>query len=213
MKITPNTYKIQCTFFPFPVTSFINGYVMNPMAIPVAILAVSGMAKRIANAGKASSNVFQSILANPSIMKQPTIIRTGAVMAGISAMTFMIGVKKIDKMNRPATTNAVNPVRPPAATPEVDSTYAVEGLVPNMEPTVVAVASDSKADFARGNLPSFMKCACSATPISVPVVSKIVTSKNANTTVYNPLVNTPAISISKNTGAGGVESGAPENST
>ena len=55
---------------------------MKPIEIPVAILEVSGIVKRIAKAGKASSKVFQSTRARPSIIKQPTIINTGAVMAG-----------------------------------------------------------------------------------------------------------------------------------
>src|SRR5699024_6576637 len=152
-------------FFPFPVTSFINGYVMKPIEILVAILDVSGIVNKIANAGNASSNVFQSILANPSIINEPTIIRTGAVIASISAITEIISEKNIDRSNTPATTNEVKPVLPPAVTPDVDSTYAVDGLVPNMEPTVVAVASAINAAFARGNLPSFIKFACSATPI------------------------------------------------
>src|SRR5699024_1712041 len=178
--MTPNTYNIQWTLLPLPVTNFINGYVMNPMAIPVAMLDVSGIVNRIANAGKASSKVFQSILANPSIMKEPTIINTGAVIAGTSAITLITGVKNMDRINSPATTMDVSPVLPPAVTPDVDSTYAVDGLVPNMDPTVVAVASANNADFALGSFPSFIKLACSATPISVPVVSKIVTNRKAN---------------------------------
>src|SRR5699024_9061559 len=134
----------------------------------------------------ASSKVFQSILDSPSIIKHPTMINTGAVIAGKSAIIFITGEKKIAIANSPATTTEVNPVLPPAETPDVDSTYAVAGLVPNIDPTVVAVASANKADFALGNFPSFIKPACSATPIIVPVVSNIVTNKKANTTVYNP---------------------------
>src|SRR5690625_4869345 len=169
------------------------------------MLDVNGIVKIIAKAGNASSNVFQSILASPSIMKQPTIIRTGAVIAGRSALLPIIGVKKIDTANNIATTSDVSPVLPPAATPEDDSTYADEGLVPYIAPTVVAVASASSADLVLGIFPFFIKPACSATPIMVPVVSKIVTSRKARTTVYSPCVKTPAISISINTGTGGVE--------
>src|SRR5699024_5778483 len=145
------------------------------------------------------------MLASPFIIKHPTIISTGAVIAGRSAITLTIGLKKIDKTNRLAIIIEVKPVRPPTATPEVDSTYALDGLVPNIEPTVVAVASASNAPLALGITPFFINPACSATPIIVPVVSKIVTSKNAITTVYNPFVNTPIIFKSKNTGAGGKE--------
>src|SRR5699024_3644707 len=110
---------------PFPLTNLSKGYVIKPMEIPVAILEVSGMVKIIAKAGKDSSNVFQSIRASPSIIKQPTMISTGAVIAGTSAIAPTIGVKKIDNANRPATTMEVKPVRPPAVTPEVDSTLAL----------------------------------------------------------------------------------------
>src|SRR5690625_2462083 len=105
--------------------------------MPVKIIEESGIDSIIAKAGNASSKVLQSMSANPSIIKQPTIINTGAVIAGTSAITLIMGEKKIESANRPATTIAVSPVLPPAATPEVDSTYAVEGLVPNIDPTVV----------------------------------------------------------------------------
>lgn len=98
-----------------------SGYVINPIAIPVAMLEVSGIVNKMAKAGKASSNVFQSIRANPPIMKQPTIMRTGAVIAGNDEMAETTGEKKIANKNKPATTSDVKPVRPPAATPEEDS--------------------------------------------------------------------------------------------
>src|SRR5699024_8096286 len=105
--------------------------------------------------------------------------------------------------NSPATTRDVKPDLPPTATPEVDSTYALDVVAPTVAPTVVATASAVSAALALGSFPSFIKLACSATPIIVPVVSKMVTSKNANTTVYKECENTPAISKSKNTIAGG----------
>lgn len=130
---------------------------MNPIAIPVDMLEVRGIVKIIANAGNASSNIFQLTLAKPSIIKQPTIIKTGAVIAETEEMAEINGEKKIDAANKIATTVAVKPVRPPAATPVLDSTYAVEGLVPNKEPIVVAIASPKNAFFARGIFPSFVK--------------------------------------------------------
>src|SRR5699024_4935073 len=114
--------------------------------------------------------------------------------------------------NSPATTRDVKPDLPPTATPEVDSTYALDGVEPNVAPTVVATASAVSAALALGSFPFFINPACSATPIIVPVVSKMVTSKNANTTVYSPCVNTPVISISKKTGAGGKEATPPYSS-
>lgn len=95
---------------------------MNPIAIPVDMLEVSGIVNMIANAGKASSNVFQSTFARPSIIKQPTIINTGAVMAETEEMAAINGEKKMERANKMATTVAVKPVRPPAATPVLDST-------------------------------------------------------------------------------------------
>ncbi len=156
------------------------------MAIPVAILDVKGILKIMTKAGKASSKVFQSIRASPSIIKHPTIIKTGAVIAGNEEIAEITGEKNIEIKNKTATTRAVNPVLPPAAVPVVDSMYAVEGLVPNTEPIVVASASAIRACFALGSFPSCNKSACSATPIIVPVVSKIVTKRKAKTIVYNP---------------------------
>src|SRR5690625_1125967 len=104
-------------------------------------------------------------------------------MADKDDIAATIGLKSKVIKNNIATTTVVNPVLPPTATPDVDSTYALEGVEPNDAPTVVATASAVNAAFARGNVPSFIKFACSATPIIVPVVSNIVTSKNANTTV------------------------------
>src|SRR5690625_6033834 len=98
-------------------------------------------------------------------MKQPTIIKIGAVIAGKSAVAWTTGKKNIDKPNNIATTTEVNPVLPPAATPEDDSTYAVAGLVSNIEPTVIAVASANKAGFTSGYLPVYINLPFSATPL------------------------------------------------
>src|SRR5690625_648275 len=122
------TYKMtikisnQIMTLSFSITNYNILLVINPIDITVAILEVRCIVNMIAKAGKASSNVFQSIRANPSIIKQLTIINTGAVMAGTSAITLIIGEKKMEIANKPATTIAVNPVLPPAATPDVDST-------------------------------------------------------------------------------------------
>src|SRR5690606_42109839 len=76
------------------------------------------------------------------------------------------GPKNAAKMNRTATVNAVKPVRPPAATPDPDSRYAVDGLVPNIAPAVVASESETSALRARGSFPSFNNPACFDTPIN-----------------------------------------------
>src|SRR5699024_5232200 len=126
-------------------------------------------------------------------------------MAGRVEIASTIGENNKVIKNKNATTKEVSPVRPPTATPDVDSTYALDGVDPNVAPTVVAIASAVSAAFALGNFPSFIKFACSATPIIVPVVSKIVTSKNAKITVYKEFENTPVISKSKNTIVGGAD--------
>src|SRR5690625_4916074 len=160
-----------------------SGYVINPTAIPVAILEVSGIMSVTKNVGNASSNCFQFMFASPPNMKLPTIINTGAVIAPNDAIASTTGKKKRETTNKSATTTVVNPLRPPAATPEDDSIYALDGVEPNIAPAVVATASAVSAARTRGNFPPFIKPACSATPIIVPVVSKIVTSKYARTTV------------------------------
>src|SRR5690625_4611285 len=147
---------------------------IKPTAMPVAILDVNGMAIIVIKAGNASSNDFQSTLAKPCIMKDPTIMSTGEVIAGIPATVLIMGVKKIDKAKSAETTSVVSPVRPPAATPETDSIYAVDGLVPNTDPTAVAIESARKAGLERSSFPSFINPPCSATPIIVPVVSNNV---------------------------------------
>ena len=176
---------------------------MNPKAIPVEMLDVIGIARMTMNAGNASSKLDHLIFDKPSIMKLPTMIKIGAVIADRLEMAEMNGEKNIVQRNSKATTTAVSPLLPPAATPAVDSTYAVEGLVPNAAPTVVASESPRNALRARGNWPFFKSPACSETATIVPVVSKIVTSRNANITLYSPFEKTPAISISKKVGAGG----------
>src|SRR5699024_12524410 len=99
-----------------------NREITKTLEIQVYILDVKGIVRIIAKAGNASSKVLQSMRDSPSIMKLPTIISTGAVIAGTFAIALIIGVKKMESANKPATTIEVNPVLPPAATPEVDST-------------------------------------------------------------------------------------------
>src|SRR5699024_389671 len=96
----------------------------------------------------------------------------------------MIGEKNRVTKKSPATTSVVSPDRPPTATPDVDSTYALDGVVSKVATTFLATASSVKAAFELGSLPSFINPAYSPTPIIVTVVSKIVTTKNAKTTVY-----------------------------
>src|SRR5699024_2066349 len=121
----------------------------------------------------------------------PISINAGDVIAAKDDIDAIIGEKNNVTINKNATTTVVNPVRPPTDTPEVDSTYALDGVEPSEAPTVVAIASAVNTALARGNVSSFIKFACSATPLIVPVVSKIVTNNNAITTVYSSFENTP----------------------
>ena len=68
-----------------------------------------------------------------------------------------------------ATKNAVNPERPPAATPAALSTKVVTVEVPKTAPAEVAIASDSNAGLILGRRPfSSSIFAFVLTPIKVP---------------------------------------------
>src|SRR5690606_13619182 len=75
------------------------------------------------------------------IIRAPTTMSAGAVAKGASATRPTSGVKNSDRRKSAATTKAVRPVRPPAATPLVDSTYVVPLGVPKTEPPKVPMAS------------------------------------------------------------------------
>ena len=159
---------------------------MNPSAIPVEILDVNGIDKMTKKAGNASSMPFQSMSFTALIIKLPTIINAGDVMAATPEIDVTNGLKNDAMINSTPTVTDVKPVRPPAATPDDDSMKAVVGLVPTIAPAVVATESAKSAARAFFNLPSFIKPACFATPIIVPVVSNNVTKRNENTTPYKP---------------------------
>src|SRR5699024_1991129 len=84
----------------------------------------------------------------------PTMINAGAVTSAVT--TLNKGEKNKARRKNPAVTTEANPVRPPAATPDVDSTYEVVVDVPTVAPTTVAAESASNALPARGNLLSFI---------------------------------------------------------
>lgn len=69
-------------------------------------------------------------------------------------MDAKMGAKKSEMKKRNATQSAVRPVRPPSRIPVADSTKVVTGDVPRHEPTTMAVASDMKAGYWPGKLPS-----------------------------------------------------------
>ena len=64
------------------------------------------------------------------------------------------GANNVEIRNKNPETTAVKPVRPPAATPEEDSTNVVTVEVPRTAPAVVATASAINAGLIPGSLPS-----------------------------------------------------------
>ena len=84
------------------------------------MLDVNGMAMIVKNAGKAISNFSQLIKRIDCAIKDPTMIKAGAVTSGVT--TLNNGEKNKLRPNIPAITNEVKPVRPPTAIPAEDST-------------------------------------------------------------------------------------------
>src|SRR5206468_2807911 len=91
----------------------------------------------VRNAGIAYSSLCQSISPSARAISTPTTTSAGAVTAGAPATTANSGKKNIATRNHAAVDTAVSPVRPPALTPAVDSTYAVVVEVPMIAPAVV----------------------------------------------------------------------------
>src|SRR5699024_6894787 len=119
----------------------------NPIAIPVAILYVNGIAIIVKNAGTAISNLSQSICFKAVDINTPTIINAGAVTSTV--MICSNGENNNANKKNPAVTTDANPVLPPTPTPEVDSTNEVVVDVPTTDPTTVAAESANKAFPAR----------------------------------------------------------------
>ena len=85
-----------------------------------------------------------------------------------------MGAMKIHARNIIPVVSAVRPVRPPASTPEADSTKVVTVEVPVTEPARVPTASDKSACFMLGIFPSLSSIpARLAVPTRVPIVSNI----------------------------------------
>ena len=98
------------------------------------------------NAGIPSVGSLKSISTTCCNIRNPTKIRAGAVAAlGISAKR---GVIKRAKRKRTPVVKDVRPVRPPAATPDDDSTNEVTVEVPRQAPTTVPIESAIRACFA-----------------------------------------------------------------
>ena len=133
------------------------------------------------NAGTATSNLLQSMSLRDEAINTPTIIKAGAVTAGV--ITDNNGKKNSDNKNKIPVTIAAKPVRAPAATPAVDSTKEVVVDVPKIAPATIASESANKPFPARGNVLPFMIPACLVTATSVPAVSKKATNKKVRITI------------------------------
>ena len=97
------------------------------------------------NAGIDSEKSSKSTFLICSTISNPTMIKAGAVAAdGIDRNS---GEKNKAITKQAPTIRAVNPERPPWATPAALSTYVVVVDVPSMAPTVVAIESAMKACF------------------------------------------------------------------
>ena len=114
-------------------------------------------------------------------IRKPTIINAGAVAK--EGMVVNRGANRVDSRNSRPDTMAVRPVRPPADTPEADSTKVVTVEVPSTAPAEVPMASASREGLMQGNLPFLSSIlALVATPMRVPKVSNRSTNKKATIT-------------------------------
>ena len=111
-------------------------------------------------------------------------------------MIAAIGAMNMHSRNMMPQVSAVNPVRPPASTPDADSTNVVTVEVPVHEPTTVPTASLIRASFICGIFPfSSSMPARDAVPTSVPIVSNMSIMQNVMMsviTVNHPSSRNPA---------------------
>ena len=89
------------------------------MEIPSEMLYRNGIAMIAINAGIASVMSLKSILVTDVSIRNPTMIRAGAVAK--DGIARKIGDNSSDNPKRMAATREVSPVRPPSATPEAVS--------------------------------------------------------------------------------------------
>lgn len=125
------------------------------MEIPSEMLYRNGIAIIAINAGIASVMSLKSILVTDVSIRNPTMIRAGAVAK--DGIARKIGDNSSDNPKRMAAIREVSPVRPPSATPEALSTKVVTVEVPHIAPTVVPTASERRAPLMFGSLPSLFK--------------------------------------------------------
>ena len=100
------------------------------MEIPSEMLYRNGIAMIAINAGMASVRSLKSILVTDVSIRNPTMIRAGAVAK--DGIARKIGDNSSDNPKRMAATREVSPVRPPSATPEALSTKVVTVEVPHI---------------------------------------------------------------------------------
>ena len=142
------------------------------MEIPSEMLYRNGIAMIAINAGIASVMSLKSILVTDVSIRNPTMIRAGAVAK--DGIARKIGDNSSDNPKRMAAIREVSPVRPPSATPEALSTKVVTVEVPHIAPTVVPTASERRAPLMFGSLPSLSSIsALEATPIRFQSIEHI----------------------------------------
>lgn len=130
---------IGCTSLNLPVAVLMSTNARIPAEIPLAIEPVNTVNIIMTNGPKDSEKSAKSISLKPLIIKKPTKIRAGPVAAlGIISTS---GERNTIIIKITDTTTLVNPVRPPASTPALDSTKVVMTVLPVSAPTQVPMAS------------------------------------------------------------------------
>ena len=114
------TYTVTDTSLNLPEHTLINAKLNIPKTIPSAILYVKGINTIVRKAGRPSLISLKLIFATDDIINNPTMIRAGEVAAAGTIRNN--GAKNRAKTNIIAVLTAVNPVRPPEATPDALST-------------------------------------------------------------------------------------------
>lgn len=109
------------------------------------MLNAKGIITIVRKAGNASVMSSKLILTTEVIINSPTKINAGAVAEAGTIKNS--GARNSARKNITAVERDVNPVLPPAATPEALSTYDVTVLVPKTAPKAVPNASAKSAFF------------------------------------------------------------------
>ena len=120
----------------------------------------------------------------PVTLSAGTLKNMGLRVAAQVGMRPAMGLRNSAAAKQAAVTRLVRPVRPPSATPALDSTKVVTVEVPQMAPVQVAMASESMAWSMLGTSPSAVSMSPRAqAPYSVPMVSNISTRQKASAVV------------------------------